>query len=441
MARAPRPETLIAGYGVAKNLLFMLFSSLMMVRQTVTTLGGSNEALAVLKRFFAVVVAINTAIVAGVAFTPLADVVFGSLMGVRAGALVHAKRILRVFALFPVIVGFRHFWQGVALHAGRSGVIAGAMTVRTVLLGLLVYVVLEPTVSTDAGAAFLFLGSVGAEGIVVYALVLLGGGGLALWHRRQSGSRDAGSIRVADQSGPREARDAAPAAVAPVPSYRAVLVFFVPLAVTALMRTAALPIVNAGLARMPDADLALASFTVGWEIGYILFAPLMFFHHVPLAFLAKPSGRSGPHLIATAALFGLASAAALAMLGFTPVGPWVLTGLVGVEGDLLAGALRVLRALTLLPLLYAAREYFWGVLMYRRTTRPIWVAKTANLAVLLGGVALFTMLLPGRPEAGVAAMLCAEAVEAGVLLVHARHKSRNVQTSIESEMGGEPGSP
>lgn len=429
MARAPRPETLIAGYGVAKNLLFMLFSSLMMVRQTVTTLGGSNEALAVLKRFFAVVVAINTVIVAGVAFTPLADAVFGSLMGVRAGALVHAKRILRVFALFPLIVGFRHFWQGVALHAGRSGVIAGAMTVRTVLLGLLVYLVLVPTVSTDTGAAFLFLGSVGAEGIVVYALVLLGGGGLALWRRRDA------ARPVAVTGGP------APDAAAPAPSYRAILVFFVPLAVTALIRTAALPIVNAGLARMPDADLALASFTVGWEIGYILFAPLMFFHHVPLAFLGKTDGLGGRHLVATAALFGLASAAALATLGFTPVGPWVLTGLVGVEGELLAGAIRVLRALALLPLLYAAREYFWGVLMYRRSTRPIWAAKSANLVVLVAAVVLFTTVLPGRPEAGVAALLCGEAVESAILLLHGRRQSRNVQRSIESEMGGEPRSP
>ena len=44
-------------------------------------------------------------------------------------------------------------------------------------------------------------------------------------------------------------------------------------------------------------------------------------YFVPLAFLGKTNGRSGAHLVATAAAFGLLSAGALATLGFTPVGP------------------------------------------------------------------------------------------------------------------------
>ncbi|MFW5744523.1 MAG: hypothetical protein ACOC2D_14700 [Spirochaetota bacterium] len=412
LARAPRPEALIAGYGVAKNLLFMLFSSLMMVRQTVTTFADGRDSLAVLKRFFAVVVLVNTVIVAGVAFTPLADLVFGTLMGVRADALVHAKRVLRIFALFPLAVGFRHYWQGVALRGHRSGIIAGAMAVRTTLLGVLVYVVLVPLTSTSAGAAWLFLGSVSVEGVVVVAFVLAGG--IALL-RRTDGE--------------------------PVPAARQILRFFLPLAVTALIRTAALPIVNAGLARMSNPDLALAGFTVGWEIGYIFFAPLMFFHHVPLEFLRRRDGASTRRLAATAALFAGVSSLFLALLGFTAVGTWALSRLVGVEGELLESARSVLRALVLLPPLYATREYFWGMLMHDRNTRPIWVSKSLSLVGLVGAVVLFTSLFSGHAAAGVAALLVSESIEVVLLAVNARKRYRNGQRSTDSGMGARADAP
>ena len=101
----------------------------------------------------------------------------------------------------------------------------------------------------------------------------------------------------------------------------------------------------------------------------------------------------------------------------------------------------MLPVLGLLPLLYAAGDYYWGVLMYRRSTRPMRAAKAASLVVLVAGVVLNTTVWPGRPEAGVAALVCGEAVESAIPVLHGRRQSRNVQRSIESAMGDKVGSP
>ncbi|TVR60573.1 MAG: hypothetical protein EA426_04775 [Spirochaetaceae bacterium] len=409
MARAADREVLIAGYGVAKNLLFLLFGVLMMVRQTVTCFAEDRPSLAVLKKFFTVVVLANVALLAFVAFTPVAGFVFGRILGVGEPALSQAVRVFRVFVAFPIAVGFRHFWQGYALKRRKPSIIAASIIGRVVFLAVLVYGIMLGVRPAAENSAALFMSSVAFEGVLVYGLVIVLG--IALPRRRD------------DRSVPETETTITPHEIGG---------FFFPLAATALIRTMALPILNAGLSRAVNPELALASFTVGWELGYIFFAPMMLFHHVPIEFLSR-GGDHRMRVALTALLFAGSATVVLVALGFTPLGPLVLERFVGVSGDLLAGAVVSLRILALLPAFYGVREYFWGVLMFERRTKPISFCKAVALVVLVAWVVFAATFYPTRPWVIVFGLIASELTEVILLAILAR-KDRLATAAGASEM-------
>jgi len=164
--------------------------------------------------------------------------------------------------------------------------------------------------------------------------------------------------------------------------------FYAPLAATGLLLTATNPILTAAVARSSEPMAILAGFTVAFSLCGVLYSPLLVVQQVAATRLLE-GGDLRPvksFALVMGVLFS-AVAATVAFLG--PVGDFVLSGLVGLEGRALDEAAVALRALWPVPFLTAVRALHQGRLVAGHRTRPIAGATGARTAVL--AVAAFTL--------------------------------------------------
>lgn len=164
------------------------------------------------------------------------------------------------------------------------------------------------------------------------------------------------------------------------------MVFF-PLIGAALVGGFLRPALNSGMARSFDATVALSAFAVATSLSWMVISPTQNLHQLTMIWLPRPGGRARAFRFVL--VFSLVFTLVIAVLRFTPVGPWLLLGPIGLERSLLTPTILVVRIQALIPLVLSWSEYFSGILLINRQTSAITVGKLVNLAVVLAGVALF----------------------------------------------------
>ena len=111
----------------------------------------------------------------------------------------------------------------------------------------------------------------------------------------------------------------------------------------------------------------------------------------------------------------------LALIGFTDIGYYILTRWISATPEISILSTDVLRFMFVLPFLMVAREYYWGILMRRRTTKPILQGKAANVITLIVTIIIMTFIGPANPAInGVVGMIACETVE--FLYLHLAYK-------------------
>lgn len=183
--------------------------------------------------------------------------------------------------------------------------------------------------------------------------------------------------------------------------------FYAPLATTSLLLTATNPIVAAALARSPTPQAALAGYSVAFALAGVLYSPLLVFQQVAATRLID-RGAARP-LWLLALIFGAVFSALAATVAFTPLGDWVLSGLVGVTGQVLDEARAAMALLWAVPLLTAIRAYHQGRLVGGHRTQPIAAATGLRTGVL--AVVAFALTGAAGALAGAAAFTAGLLVE------------------------------
>ena len=165
--------------------------------------------------------------------------------------------------------------------------------------------------------------------------------------------------------------------------------FILPLALTTLVYSVGGPILNGGMARLPQATQTLAAFTLAWGIVDFLSSPLSQVRQLGLVLVdgRQAQGRVlGFVLLCSAGL-----ALCLGLLAYTPVGDWVVDRGHRVTGAL-AGQVRLALAwLVAMPLLEGMTRLQAGLLMRRRRTVVLTYATGARMGT---SIALVFLLLP-----------------------------------------------
>ncbi len=409
LARFPSPEVLISAFSVTKSILQMIQNPVSMIKHTMVSLTTDKKSYQMISRFVTLMGFIIVGLFSIFAFSNMSRWMMSRLIGVEGQVLEEAIIMLRVLILFPLFVSVRDFYQGVAIKLRMTPIVTIASVMRVIFVGIMVLV--AENMSFLPGSYFapgIFAAALFVEALTVVIIVRRQTPDIPRAIEKQT------QFLEGDFSHKKEI------------SYGTIFVFFVPLVVTALLRTTSNPIINAGLARTPQPEIAISAYAVGWSVGFLALAPLMMFHQVPLNFLQEKDTEANYRSVKRFALLvGLTLSIGVSLIGFTPIGYFVLHNLMGTDEVISTMAADVLKVMALLPMFFVTRQYMWGLFLKRQSTKIVSIGKMINLGVLILTVLTGAKMQPVNPAIiGAVAMVMGEMVECTYLFIAIRKVDR-----------------
>ena len=166
--------------------------------------------------------------------------------------------------------------------------------------------------------------------------------------------------------------------------------FLLPLILTTLILEFGSQVVNAGMARMPDATRVLGAFGLAWGLVTVLSSPLGQVRYAGMVLIeGREDFRRGLHFVAALALTMMT---AQWILGGTAVSSGLLEGLHGVAGDT-ADMVRVVMVWLLpMPLLRGVTQLCSGVLTRGKRTGSVSAATALGVGAGFAAVLLLLRL-------------------------------------------------
>jgi hypothetical protein len=178
------------------------------------------------------------------------------------------------------------------------------------------------------------------------------------------------------------------------PTLRQMLALWMPLAASIAMMVLEPSIINIGLGRTSEAELALAAYGVAFGLALLVEAPI-------LMLLDASVARSDSHaafvlLRRLTLILSLAVAAIGLLVSLTPLYNLLVEGLMNIPTEVAARARPTLQVLSFWPLPIAWRRTHQGLLIRANHTTIISVATGVRLLTLAGGLFVGLLLLPER---------------------------------------------
>ncbi|QBS37659.1 MULTISPECIES: hypothetical protein [Thermaerobacter] len=404
IARLAAPDLSLAAYGAVIATCLLIESPVIMLLHAGNALATHPQALRRLQRFTLLLAGGLTGLHAALAFTPLFDLYFGRMLGLDPSVLALVRPAFALMLPWTAAIAWRRVHQGLLIRHGHTVVASRGTLLRLTTLAAVMTLagVLGRQPGAVAGCAGL-AAAVTAECAYVDAYAR---GWLARSGWRQPAAHaatSAGWPQAGVAAGePRGEASPRPAEANPEPlSWRGLLGFYVPLALTSVTTFAARPVLTGLLARSADAARALAAWPVVWGTVLLFLLPMRTVEQVAIAHGEAEAQR----LVRAFALrIGLAGAAALALLAATPLAGAYLTAVMGVGGGVAEAARVGLLAMVPVPLVVALASCEAGHLVRARRTLFIHGSALANVAVLCVTAGLLGHLAPHWPGTRLAAV-------------------------------------
>jgi hypothetical protein len=397
LSRTVSPVVSTAAHAVAVSLSDMAGGPLCQIRQTAMVLISSRQSFQTVRRVYVITMACFVAIMLAIAYVPLAgSFVLQGLLGVKDELFPATLTAFRVTMFLPLLSGLRFLYHGVITSRRETRYISIGMMFRVAFMVILI---------------FSFVRWRFVVGPLVGSLTLVSGVGLECLLSYLFGRKliPDGEQTVSD---------------------REVWRFYLPLIASALVFSMGKPFINAGLARMPDAAVSLAAFSVASSLAWVIVCPSQTTHMLTLVFGREQENR--PLVRRFATVLAIGSTGLLAVLAYTPIGAWVLTNLVGVPAETLAATLLAVRTLSAFPLIICWQEYSMGMLLLSHSTRLVSIGKALNLGSTIAFVLFVAPSLPGPIAAPLAQMVgftCEGAMLYGSRMVLRRNLENQLRLS------------
>jgi hypothetical protein len=392
LARPGDPTAALSGFGVAFAVTGVLYAPLLVVQQVAAAriLQGADVRRA--RRFALALGAGLTAVVALLAFTPAGALLVANVVGIQGRALGEARSALQLLWPVPLLTAVRSLHQGYLVAARRTGSIAGATLLRTVVLTAVAVLLAGPGRGAwIAGVAF------------TAALAVETGMVMAASARR--------SAAASARDGRREAR-------------QGMLSFSGPLMVNVVLWWTTPLLIASVLARTVDGNVAIATFVVVEAVAWFITAPVGQLQNAAIALV--DGARAHARVRAFATTLSLAVTLVIVILALPDFREAVLWSWFRLDSTLMTSALLTFPLTAGYPLLYGFRQYHQGLFARIGNTTP--VARGAVLRVVTIGVCGALLL---RPLGGVGARL-------GVMLALLGLLVEDVYLAVTSRrLGGE----
>lgn len=352
IARLPDLDVMLAAASLVIGLQITIESPVIMLLATTTALARSPQAYRTLRRFVFHVNVLVTVVAAVVAFVgPVWEALVPGLMGIPDPVARAALPAMRVMTLWSAAIGWRRFHQGILIRAGRTRLVGWGTAVRLVCAG---------------GSALVLPHTTDLPGVMIGA-----------WAWMAGVVAEAVFAHVVARATIRERYLDVPDVPGRGVSYGEVLRFHAPLAGTSLLSLMAMPLVQAGLSRMPMPVENLAAWPVAFAVLLLFRSPGFAFPEVVIARLDGPS-------FAPLRRFGwwiaALSSGALLTFAVSPLFDLYLSGALRVPPRLSAWVAPAVVAGLGIPALQVLESWYRGVLMQRGATVHVTVGMAINLA-------------------------------------------------------------
>ncbi len=357
IARMPNPKYNLAAYGVAFALALIVEAPVIMLMSGVVALLKDRGAFRKLWAFsrnlsFGVTLALAILLI-----PPVFDVLATTVLALPPEVAHPTHLALLLLLPWPLVIGIRRFYQGVLIRHGQTRKVAYGTGIRLLAVTITATLLAVSGVLDGAASGALTLSmGVTAELAVIY------------WMTRP----------VLQQYRPYPAEDSV--------TYRQILHFYTPLALTSVITLATSPMLTffMGRARLPIESLAV--YPVVGALVFIFRSIGISFQEVVVALL-DPKFQRYRILARFSWSIAIASVIGLALVGWTPLGTLWYHTISGLTPELTHYAIIATQILAIIPGLTAWLAFERGVLMTAGTT--IAVSKATALEILFIGLVMW----------------------------------------------------
>ncbi|MFW6270759.1 MAG: hypothetical protein ACOC4G_11845, partial [Bacillota bacterium] len=379
MARLPYPEISIAVYTVVKGLTNAVKAPVFMFMQIIVSMVDDIKSFKTASKFIWTICGFFFVTLVLMGYTPLGGWVLRNLIGLKDPESIEiAYLTMRITCFLPLVETLRNIYRGLIIGHKRTKISSAATAVRLVVIILFLGAAVKfKFIPGVVAGALAWTGGIGIEGIMVLLGVFyfLGSPGKAARELPDLPEFKQKKLRIMD-----------------------ITTFFLPIALMRFLNSTLNPIVQSGIARSPiNATQALAAYGVAFGVMRIIGSPVGYLHHCALVYLKNFTVQRWKKVSRFCLLAGLISSAIIGIIAVSPAGYWILRRIIGVSPEIAENGRWVLLAFSFFPLIQSLRESHWGLLMNRRETRYIGIAKGLNALAVFLVIFGSILVMPEKP--------------------------------------------
>jgi hypothetical protein len=364
LARSANPEFIITSYALAFSMFGITEKPAVLLRQTCSALVRdrvSFRALAAISGYmFASILLLGLII----SYTPIGKWLFLYVFGVEQELLGPILDVYRILMFVSIFSGLRCLFHGIIIFNMRTKWLTIGMLIRLVAMYLLsLYFIHSGPIQSGQIGAIIFL-----VGMVIEAAV-------SVWEGRS----------LLKKVIPEKAEGH------PIESKRQIFGFYKPMLVSSFIAVILLPAINTMLGKTVDIHLAIASFAIASSVTQLVLSFFSYMHQIVLNFYPRD-----PKAVQRFAwILAFIPGVLIAILGYTPLGPWFMIHVMGVNDNLMHASISTLRVLMILTLVFPWLDFLNGIIMLKGQTKVMIKSQAANVIVTLITLILTVIYTPG----------------------------------------------
>ncbi|MCZ8512064.1 multi antimicrobial extrusion protein MatE [Paenibacillus filicis] len=363
LARSAHPEFIIASYALPMSILGITERPAVLLRQTCSALVRDRVSFRAMSLVSMYVLGAIFVLGGLISYTPLGSWVFTHLFGASPEMVAPMVQVYRVLMFVSIFSGIRCVYHGIIIFNMRTKWLTIGMLIRLIGMYALSVYFIRTGVTSGAVGAIIFL-----SGMIIEAAVSLWEGG--------------GLVR---KTMPEKKPDH------PIERPGQIFSFYKPLLYSSVIAVIAGPSINAFLGKTADISLSIASFAIAASLAQLVQSFFSYIHQIVLNFYRKDAQR----VVRFTMMMSLVPSLLIAVLAYTPAGPFFMQHVMGVNDRLLHASLLTLRVFMLMNFIFPWLDFGNGLLMLRGQTKVMVWSQAGNVSVTLVTLSVCIMLAPG----------------------------------------------
>lgn len=363
LARTPQPELVIASYAVAMSVFGVTERSAILLRNTTSALVRdrmSFRSLAMVA-FYLVLGIVTIGLI--ISYTPVGKWIFLHILQVDPALLRPTVQNYQVLMFVTIFSCIRCVYQGVIITNMRTKWLTIGMVFRlAVMYGLSSFLIYTDRMSDPRIGAVIFLSGMIVEATVSYIE------GQSLVRKMP---------KTIDGQQPQ--------------TKRSIFNFYRPLMYSSFIAVSVGPSINSFLGKTTDIKLAIASFALAYNLTQLVISFFSYIHQIVLNFY-----RTDKEIVKRFTLLvSFIPCLLMAIIVYTPLGPWFMETVMGVTNDLMTATIKTMRVFMLMSLIFPWLDFCNGLILLRGQTKITVMSQTANLSLTLLVLIIFVFFTPG----------------------------------------------